>query len=608
MSRGKKNRTKKPEETKIVEEVRETAVSGEMEKPEDTESANTEVDKKPEETSEETSEDTEGRASEDTEEKISENTTEEKISEDTEEKSSEDTEGKKSEKNSEMPDGKGKSEEAASEEKSGETDGDKNESLYEQEPFVDPSVYRQRKRKRTIRTVITVAVAVLLAVYIGGVIFHMRRFGMNTTINGMDVSGKSVKSVERMLLTDAGTYTLDIRFKDDAFKFALGDADSQVALTESVDTLLKKHSPFLWFANAFYQYDYKVGYTVSCDKEKLEACLQASPALDPASMKASTDAKVVLEDGEAKVIPEETGTKLDTAKLYDKVLNALHNYDTTLDVEAAECYIPAHILADSESILKTKEAADAFVDIEAVYDFGSYTYTIPKEELTKMAYVSSDGSIRISKSNVAAYVEKFSEKFTTADTDREFTTHDKKTILVHGGYYGWVIDTETETEELYELLAKKKSFTKEPACKRCGYTLCEQNDIGSTYVEIDLSNQHVYYYQNGRLKWDSDCVSGQTPGHKTPGGLYGLTYKKMHATLIGEDYETPVAYWMPFNGGIGLHDANWRGKFGGEIYTYSGSHGCVNLPVDKAAELYEYVEAGMPIVCYWRDEVTFVNK
>ena len=123
-----------------------------------------------------------------------------------------------------------------------------------------------------------------------------------------------------------------------------------------------------------------------------------------------------------------------------------------------------------------------------------------------------------------------------------------------------------------------------------------------------MSNQHVYYFQNSRLKWDSDCVSGQTPGHKTPGGLYGLTYKKTHATLIGEDYETPVAYWMPFNGGIGLHDANWRGKFGGEIYTYSGSHGCVNLPVDKAAELYEYVEAGMPIVCYWRDEVTFVNK
>ena len=348
-----------------------------------------------------------------------------------------------------------------------ETD-DKPVSLYVQEPFIDPSVYRQRRKKRIIRTVTIAVVATLLAVYIGGVIFHMHRFGANTTINGRNVAGKSVQSVEDMLLSDARKYTLDIKFKDSDFTFVLGDADSDVALTDSVDTLLKKHSPFLWFVNSFHSYDYKIDYTVNCDREKLEACLQASPALDRASMTESKDAKVVLEDGEAKVIPEETGTKLDTAKLYDKVINALKNYDTTLDVEAEECYIPAHILADSESILKTKEDADAFVDIEAVYDFGSYTYTIPKEELTKMAYVSSDGSIQISRSNVEAYVEKFKEKFTTADTDREFTTHDKKTILVHGGYYGWVIDAETEAEELYDLLSKKKSFTKEPACKRRG--------------------------------------------------------------------------------------------------------------------------------------------
>ena len=110
------------------------------------------------------------------------------------------------------------------------------------------------------------------------------------------------------------------------------------------------------------------------------------------------------------------------------------------------------------------------------------------------------------------------------------------------------------------------------------------------------------------MKWDSDCVTGQTPGHKTPGGLYGITYKERNATLVGADYETPVAYWMPFNGGIGLHDANWRGSFGGEIYTYNGSHGCVNLPPSKSGELYDYLEAGLPVVCYWRDEVTFVNK
>ena len=73
----------------------------------------------------------------------------------------------------------------------------------------------------------------------------------------------------------------------------------------------------------------------------------------------------------------------------------------------------------------------------------------------------------------------------------------------------------------------------------------------------------------------------------------------MNVTLKGADYESPVTYWMPFNGGIGLHDATWRSRFGGSIYYYSGSHGCVNLPYSAAADIYSIVEAGMPVVCYW---------
>ena len=133
----------------------------------------------------------------------------------------------------------------------------------------------------------------------------------------------------------------------------------------------------------------------------------------------------------------------------------------------------------------------------------------------------------------------------------------------------------------------------------------------------DLFGLDVILDQDGNVIFESDIVSGlaSDPERKTPPGIFTLYYKKSPDVLRGTkkadgtySYEQPVTYWMPFNGGIGLHDANWRGKFGGEIYTDSGSHGCVNLPPSKAGELYEYVEAGMPIVCYWRDEVTFVNK
>lgn len=93
--------------------------------------------------------------------------------------------------------------------------------------------------------------------------------------------------------------------------------------------------------------------------------------------------------------------------------------------------------------------------------------------------------------------------------------------------------------------------------------------------------------------------------YTTPPGLYSLTYKQRDRILRGQkkadgkyEYETPVLYWMPFNGGIGFHDANWRSKFGGAIYQTSGSHGCVNLPPAKAAALYDLVYTGIPVICY----------
>ena len=79
----------------------------------------------------------------------------------------------------------------------------------------------------------------------------------------------------------------------------------------------------------------------------------------------------------------------------------------------------------------------------------------------------------------------------------------------------------------------------------------------------------------------------------------------MNEVLRGEkkengeyEYETPVQYWMPFNGGVGFHDASWQASFGGDVYTYNGSHGCINLPPDKAAELYEIIDTETPIVVF----------
>ena len=134
-------------------------------------------------------------------------------------------------------------------------------------------------------------------------------------------------------------------------------------------------------------------------------------------------------------------------------------------------------------------------------------------------------------------------------------------------------------------------------------------DYGDTYVEINLSAQHLFLYKDGQMILESDFVSGNVSrGYTTPGGIFGLTYKQRDATLTGETYRTPVSYWMPFNNNIGMHDATWRRDFGKDIYLTNGSHGCINLPYSAAKEIYGHIEKGTPVICYYLPGTEYVPE
>ena len=86
--------------------------------------------------------------------------------------------------------------------------------------------------------------------------------------------------------------------------------------------------------------------------------------------------------------------------------------------------------------------------------------------------------------------------------------------------------------------------------------------------------------------------------------MFKIVYKDSPAVLKGEDYESDVTYFMPFAYNVGIHDASWRGgKFGGEIYKSSGSHGCINAPLEVADTIYKKIEVGTPVIAYYREEV-----
>lgn len=242
----------------------------------------------------------------------------------------------------------------------------------------------------------------------------------------------------------------------------------------------------------------------------------------------------------------------------------------------------------------------------------SVTYQLPNNQtevldgLTIASWVNGSQGLTVSvdAAKVAAYVQGLRNKYDTPAGTQTWQSADgtAKSIKTN---YGWHIDQAKETEALIANIQSLQSVTREPVyASRAVQT--EMPQWGKTFVEIDISSQHVYFYQDGNCVWDSKCVTGTAtdPDRATPTGVFALKYKQRDRVLRGRinpqtgkpSYESPVAYWMPFNGNIGLHDANWRSSFGGNIYLKSGSHGCINLPPKNAKTLYELITPGTVIV------------
>ena len=207
---------------------------------------------------------------------------------------------------------------------------------------------------------------------------------------------------------------------------------------------------------------------------------------------------------------------------------------------------------------------------------------------------------------VKAYIQTLADKYNTKGKARTFTTASGNTVTVEGGGYGWRIDQEAEYNALTANIKNGETVTREPEYSSRAATH-DTNDFGSTYAEVDLSNQQMYFIKDGQVVLQTGVVTGNpNRGNATPQGTYSLAYKALNQVLRGEkkpdgtyEYETPVKFWMPFNGGIGFHDATWQSSFGGSRYQSHGSHGCVNMPYDKAAQLYDLISAGTPVILHY---------
>lgn len=258
----------------------------------------------------------------------------------------------------------------------------------------------------------------------------------------------------------------------------------------------------------------------------------------------------------------------------------------------------------------TAEAADtdcinpytpdgAYRNVRLSLAFGENTETLTAAEFYEWMTDTEDHQLQPDREAITSYVNGLAEKYDTQGKPRRFMTSHGKEITLYKGNFGWKLDVEKTVDLILKYGQTNESVTTEPVWAHRGSSFDTDNDIGDSYVEVDLVNQKVWLYQDGELLLETDCVTG-TYGteNQTPGGVYSIYYRQSPDVLEGPGYSSAVEYWMAFNGGIGLHDANWRSTFGGDIYKTNGSHGCINLPTEAARLIYEVAQIGYPVVCY----------
>ena len=304
------------------------------------------------------------------------------------------------------------------------------------------------------------------------------------------------------------------------------------------------------------------------------------------------------------IVPEVRGNNVDREKTAQVIRDAAARGETEVDLEAAGCYYTPSVTKDDETLKNLCDTMNRCREMTVTYTFGEQSEVLDPATICSWITGSAEGQIQLNMDQVNAYVQTLASKYDTAGTARTFHTATGRDVSVTGPF-GWKIDQAGEAQALADVIRAAQSQSREPvyASRAVDRSAAEW---GSTYVETDLTAQHVYMIKDGAVVWDAPCVTGNvSKNYTTPPGLYSLTYKQRDRILRGQkkadgkyEYETPVSYWMPFNGGIGFHDANWRSKFGGAIYQTSGSHGCVNLPPAKAAALYDLVYTGIPVICY----------
>lgn len=448
----------------------------------------------------------------------------------------------------------------------------------------------------------------ILAAYGGAVAFFNSHFGFHTVIDGTDYSLKRVDYAEKNKDLEVARYELHVSGREGLSAIITGD---DVALDYVPDGQLsriaRQQNPWLWFMRLLAdQQPYTTLNSLSYDPVLFDAAVARLHLNDPETVRAPEDAYAEYQENQYVVHPEDPGTTVNLGLVEKEIGKAIMSLAPDVDLDMLGCYLNPGILSTDEQLNSDVATYNAWLPFCITYQFGDTTEELNAKVAMDWLVFEDDGTAWLNQDALEAWVADFAWRHDTVGKARDFVSVTGEVVTVEGGYYGWEMDQQAEIDAINAAIAGRYGETREPYYiqRAAGYGA---NEWGSSYIEVDISEQYMYYVVDGEVVFESDVVTGAPWGdNETDQGAFEIlemlspTVLKGRMLANGErEYESPVSYWMRITWlGIGFHDATWQPTFGGDWYLTNGSHGCINMPYDKAQELYSLVDIGLPVIVH----------
>ena len=456
----------------------------------------------------------------------------------------------------------------------------------------------RERAARVMQIVVLICGLIILMLMILAVNYSTKAFQYKTYINGIECSFLNIEGTIDKLERKMNTSKLTLIFADNKQYVCLGTYfDIKVNNRKDIEkTLFKQREED---NNEEKTYNFTQLYTIN--EAKVKEYL-SSLGVFKTEMREPQDAYLEFDGKNSVVIKQEVyGNKIDINEACDFMISELKKGSTIIDFRKITKIDPK-VKATDEKLIAQRDYINNILKATITYKLhdGS-TYKLGANIMKDWIYKDAEGNYDIDlDKNIPEFVNSLNNKASYVLTSTKFNATGKGKISISFGRKTYrYINKDKEIERIHEQLKKGESAEFDVEYN----PLPDYRNI-KTYVELDLSRQRVWMYVNGKCILDTPCVTGNVAGgYATPPGIFYLTYKTTDTNLEGynsdgSEYSSHVNFWMPFNGGIGFHDADWRSYFGGNIYMTNGSHGCVNLPYPAARTLYNNINTSIPIILY----------